>query len=445
MAAYVYPENLLQKLPAVWNASQGFGTPPPALPGPGELSALVDVAYHASFLTEEQRRLGFRLVYASSDELGEYVRNYGKFHHSLSVSPLSRPLPLTASELIKLAPATDYTRMLICVAPAQDRRKRRRLEIWGLLDAGGSWWSFTHGEGESGFPPPNFLTIAATEPGQLSVSRNGWPLLNLRHGVLSVPSRSSPIHRGPVSEFLEPARTAFYRELCSRLNAECYDPEGHDDDYPARFFNEYLERILFHIREKHHGGTLLVVPEDFASDDGRLVDLATVKYQLDYSRGWNAAIDYLEAHRRYYDIYFGPYSKDQVSKDAIDRLGTWESQMEDAREAVADSVRFVAALSAVDGALLMTNRLKLIGFGTEIIAASRIAEVDLSIVASGRRKAGQAIEAYGTRHRTAIRFCSRYEDAVAFIVSSDGGVKAVKRVGARVIMWPDINSGAFGL
>jgi hypothetical protein len=62
MAAYVYPDDLLARLPVVWNASRGFGTAPLALPGNDELRILFNVAYYASLLAEEQRRPGFRLV-----------------------------------------------------------------------------------------------------------------------------------------------------------------------------------------------------------------------------------------------------------------------------------------------------------------------------------------------------------------------------------------------
>jgi DNA integrity scanning protein DisA with diadenylate cyclase activity len=55
------------------------------------------------------------------------------------------------------------------------------------------------------------------------------------------------------------------------------------------------------------------------------------------------------------------------------------------------------------------------------------------------------IESFGTRHRSAFRFCSSLEDSASFVVSQDGGVKAIKRVGDKVNLWPDINTGFMGI
>jgi hypothetical protein len=54
------------------------------------------------------------------------------------------------------------------------------------------------------------------------------------------------------------------------------------------------------------------------------------------------------------------------------------------------------------------------------------------------------IEFFGTRHRSAFRFCSSLEDSVAFIVSQDGETKVAKRVGSEVILWTNIDVGALG-
>ncbi len=54
------------------------------------------------------------------------------------------------------------------------------------------------------------------------------------------------------------------------------------------------------------------------------------------------------------------------------------------------------------------------------------------------------IELFGTRHRSAFRFCSSFDESVAFIVSQDGEIKIAKRVGSEVILWSNINIGSLG-
>ena len=42
---------------------------------------------------------------------------------------------------------------------------------------------------------------------------------------------------------------------------------------------------------------------------------------------------------------------------------------------------------------------------------------------------------YGTRHRSAFRFVASMESAVAFVMSQDGGIKALRQVGPQLLMW----------
>ena len=56
-----------------------------------------------------------------------------------------------------------------------------------------------------------------------------------------------------------------------------------------------------------------------------------------------------------------------------------------------------------------------------------------------------SIENFGTRHRSAFRFCSNYDWAVAFIISQDGGIKVVKKVNDDVILWETIDPMLIGI
>lgn len=95
---------------------------------------------------------------------------------------------------------------------------------------------------------------------------------------------------------------------------------------------------------------------------------------------------------------------------------------------------------------MITDRFRLLGFGVEVtVAAPTLSAVHIALDASGKRWVAEPVTSFGTRHRSAFRFCSSYEAAAALIVSQDGGVKAVRQVGPRLLMWPDINFGALGL
>src|SRR5207245_2108609 len=98
-------------------------------------------------------------------------------------------------------------------------------------------------------------------------------------------------------------------------------------------------------------------------------------------------------------------------------------------QALRDCFQFIASLSKVDGALVITDRFRVLGFGAEIIAQSpTLKEISLAANPEATETTNISIESYGTRHRSAFRFCSSYEDSLAFIVSTDGGIKATKRI-----------------
>lgn len=283
-----------------------FFQKPERLPNAEVFQMLVDVAFHASFMTEEKRHSGFRLLFCSPEDLkSSEPPNFIQDRFRL-ISMLS-PRPLTASELNRIAPAADLTRFLVCVYP---EKASNSLCIWGLLDVGANWWKFVHHETSSGMPPPNFLTITSTAPGELSFSIQGTILLTLKHGRLSYPV-SNPIWSGPISDYLDLSRKCLYDQTVQELKTSKWDEDGHDDDYPSRAYNFFLEKILYNIRNLGHGGTVIMVPQEIVPDDPRLADRILVKYETNYDFAWENLVRSLVNHRRYYDLYFPLTSGDK--------------------------------------------------------------------------------------------------------------------------------------
>lgn len=240
--------------------------------------------------------------------------------------------------------------------------------------------------------------------------------------------------------FFEPAATRFHSDVVKALKTEKYDPKGHDESFPNRYYNFFIERLLFHVREKDHGGTIFFVPDYIKHNDTRLLDRINIKYPVSYDVVWRLLVDSVAVHRQYYDLYFPLSDGMDLTKDRLNDLTMHDFRRESLEEAIADSVKFIAGLTGVDGAVVITDRFRVLGFGAEVLAQSQnLTEV---LLPNGKKK---MIADYGTRHRSAFRFCSTFEEAVGFIISSDGGVKATMRTGAAVSLWPDINSGMFGI
>jgi len=47
-------------------------------------------------------------------------------------------------------------------------------------------------------------------------------------------------------------------------------------------------------------------------------------------------------------------------------------------------------------------------------------------------------DAYGTRHRSMFNYCAAHSGSVGFVVSQDGDIRAITKVGTKLVMWENI-------
>lgn len=419
---------------------------PPELPSQYELQSLFDVAFQASFLTEEGRRSGFRVVYATNKEIVDAIdrRKSTYFDNNSRVIEFDNERPYSVSEINRLAPAAEFTRLMICVSNNSKGGAKPKLVIWGLLDVGDNWWKFVHHETSGGRCPPNHITVTCCNPGELSISSGGDVYYTLKSGEIVEP-KVNPIWHGAIDTFFQSARKSLYNETIKELKTKKWDESGEDDDYPYRFYNYFLERVLFYIREKAHGGTIIFIPRAITKNDTRLTDRAVIKYPCTYNFVWDTLKASLINHRRFYDLHFPLWDeKIPITKDKFRIHNLLDGESIEIEEGLSDIAQAIASLTSVDGAVILNDRFEVLGFGAEVTAVSQSLK-DIYIMTNKGKNKKISIESFGTRHRSAFRFCSSFEDSVAFVVSQDGGVKAVKRVASEVQLWPDINSGGMGI
>ncbi|WNG20275.1 putative sensor domain DACNV-containing protein [Cystobacter fuscus] len=440
---YVQPTDLIPPLKKAWRSYRTLMQPKPRIPSDKVLRECLSVAFQASFKTEEHRRTVFRLAllpstYQSPNQF--LSRNISQ----TTVVPFKTPRPLSVGELLRLAPATDPTKVLIAVEP-NPKNPSGQLSIWGLVDTGGSWWDFARGDSDIGYPPPTAVTIASFEPASLLVSTEGVLLIGLRDGQFVEPL-SDVLDRGPIgSFFLNGARS-----LREEVRQEVGDKKTslaneRGDNYSRRFYLDLVSRLIQRIAEMGHGGVVIFVRDEMSLDDTRLTDRLLVKYQCSHNAAWSAAKESLVMSQRHRE-HSMKIKRGAIKQDDFRREGILNGILDEANEAVEESVGFITALSGVDGAIVMTDRLRVLGFGAEVVASSpSLRDVWFASSADGSKGRVVSIDAFGTRHRSAFRFASSFDDAAVFVVSQDGGAKAVKRVGSSVVVWSDIQMRRFGL
>jgi hypothetical protein len=436
MSKFLYPRDLYRRLSKAWNSSPfTTGWPAIALPEQKTLNQLLDVCYHASFLVEESRPVTFRAVFI---EKTTPIKPLGADNsYPTELYMFDAPLPFTAAELRQLAPSADLTRVLIAIKCTDE--VSGALGIVGLVDVGSSLWAMSRHERLMGHGLPDALIIAVTQPGHLTILRGSRPVIRLVDGGLAIPA-GNVFLRGPVGDFFGEAACWFVEKACA-LASQKYNEEEQNDDLTFAY-NTFLELLLFSATDLRHGGAILFVSDELSQDDPRLLNRVNIKYQMPSSHHKEVLLHKMAIRLQWQEQHSALHEKKTISNSSFQRLDDLDYAQQEAVDAVRDLARFIVGLTAVDGAVILTDRLRLLGFGAEVLTEARKTEsVRLATSELADKFTEVPISAYGTRHRSAFRFCSSLEPSVAFIMSQDGGVKAVRQVGRNLVMWPYFEIG----
>ena len=114
-------------------------------------------------------------------------------------------------------------------------------------------------------------------------------------------------------------------------------------------------------------------------------------------------------------------------------------------EAIFDVAHFIAALSAIDGAVVMTKRQELLGFGGVISGdIDKVETVIHALDTEGSLAEQELSERVGTRHRAAYRLCEELHGAIAIVISQDGNVRIVTWHNGSVTFWDQAPTGVPG-
>ncbi len=471
---YIYPQDLAKLLVERWGRFQsvlndharhriiyrpkGKRRPPqkvvrsqPPFPDDDKLKALLDSIYHVSFLAEEARHVAVRVIYIlPKDSEGDHPNILNM--HKPPVR-FDKPRPLTVSELMRLAPALEITQTLLAVCPSEVvglKGGGNDLAIWGIMDLGLDWWRAITGRSSGAVSPPNCLTFSTFSPGSITATAMGTVLFRLEGGKL-LASSLAEIDDGHIGNFLKEAAESLYQDATKALSRKKYSESDDSDQHPRQSYYQTLTNIVARAAEKRHGGTFLVFPDEIEPTDQRLVDRVSLKYTLRSPSIWQILVDESVATRKYYDLLFPKehafltQMKTAKAKD-LKELINWEGRRTRLQEKLREVETFVASLSGVDGAVVLTKKLRVHGFGGEIIATSpTLKTVKVAQDPDGKHWKEIDVNSFGTRHRSAFRLCSSFEDCVAFVVSQDGPAKAVKRVGPDLFLWNNVNLGWLAL
>jgi hypothetical protein len=398
-------------------------------PGLDIVTRLLEVIYFVSLKTEEAQhvRCWVTVLDPNNPDANPPAVRVDRW----SVVRLINRIPFDIRNLVKLAPAADPWSTAVAVYHDQSK-----LFIWGLVDQMVHTSTSLVRESAASYSPPGLFYAIAQGTAELSVYRDDGLIARLRQDTI-VAREHDVLWAGPIYKKLLPPIRKLRKHVIEEVGREIYDasyfsPGGIEEEWLGT-----LSRLLIGIQRYRHGGALLISDSE---DDLRL------KYPLRYDRltrclrsravyqvRESAAAH--EIHDRYIE-----YDKKRLPMRLYFDEGNARDEAEDCNVELTGCVRFISSLSRVDGLVKCDFDLRLNGFGGEILIGDDPKQVFQAEASnpSGRDLVPLEPSHFGMRHRSMMRFCARHADAVGFVISQDGDIRAMTTKGKSLCVWENV-------
>jgi len=316
MHTFQYPRDIVQRMREEWDEIVPREWDVPPLPDDDTLQTILEVIYHASLTTDEQRRSKFSVALCDPSKTSNPII-------------FSQPRDFSVHELMRLAPAGDIVELPIGILV--DRGNSIR--IWGLA---------------SGVPKPT-PAFAVPCPGSIDLRRYDRTVVSLSRGRISA-SLTPAVYQGLIAELFSEATASLLKECGGIMGGSGFNPDW--------LYADPLFALLRNASQHGHGASIFVVPDGNANQWQRAL---RIKYALNDQSMWSDLKRYIS----------DGYPEEYVA-------GAPESSRT-AHQKVMDWPQLMAKLTRVDGGLLITDRFRGLGFGVEVVApAADIAHVRLA-------------------------------------------------------------------
>ncbi len=429
---HAYPADLAAFVIDQWNVGPRAQEPrAKPLPDRATLASLLSMAYQASLRKEEDRPVTFRIILGEPEDFPEYEGPPAGLHRLL----FTEPRAVTELELCRLSPAAKYHRALIGVR----FDATLGLVIWGILQSGAHWLRDAHGGRRSQRAElPRALVVSVSGPGRVTVGRGLDTVAEIRNGLLSRPSMDVFQSKWLADALAEVRDERVALHEVSRANAkQVWAPL--DPDIASVIARQMLKRVVATMRFSHHGGLLLVLPFEHAQELAR-DEFLRPKYTFDDG----------EPRRRYRSLILrvmnaiaergGQRNPMPKSVGFRDYEESTDKEIADLDEGILELSHLIGALADIDGAVIMTKRFEILGFGAEIRGSQLpdVLSVKRALDLEGEETQSEPTDGVGTRHRSAYRLCQHVKDGIAVVASQDGGIRFVRRLGDDVAYWDHV-------
>ena len=401
----MFEARIFEQIRGYWTADQNHpqrGTRQRPIPALRDFVVLVETAFVASLKQEEERFRKFSVVLLAEKDKDKEQES-SRFKQEILV--LNRRLPFSPESLAKLSPACDPQTGALLVSPPEDDSEN--YEIWGLMFFGPMTNRFNKIPVMDEFTTlrPDMFTVTAVSPGSLAVSRGDSQIGRFVLGSFS-PATPMPFVSRAMGEFM----------LSSIMNSQGYQRYG---NLYWHIYRDALEYLLLEAGARGHGGTIIVIPENKVAE---CRSGFAARYHLQSTLRIEKSIE---------QILSLPKSHEMSIYLSYNR-------------AVMTRLNFLAQLACVDGALLLSDHLEPIAFGTTLLAQEWRGNIVVGPDSFGGGGQEFDLSRLGTRHNSAANFIGAFPYCYGFVLSQDGPIRAFIRKDENTLYcWRDCTVSMF--
>lgn len=399
------------------------------LPNVQVLETLFETLFYASLQTDEGRPIVLHALFIDpldpdpapperivKDRWG-YVR-------------LAEPIAFDSSSVAKIAMATDPKSSSLAIYPdAADE-----LSIWGLVDQQHRFHRYLTLENTSGAERPGIFEVTVLGPGILVVTSDYVRIAELRVDKLGGP-QLNVFWEGAVHAKLRRGIGHLLSTVRAQIPADIYTARDHWDLSLTDRWIATLQRLVLRVQGFRHGGALLITPDN--KGDGLMK-----KYPIHYERirGALESLSVAEILATNASDNIGSIlDKDgfAIRADLYLDESVNNTDAEEAESELDGALWFTAVLSRVDGLVVLSPNLDVLGFGAEITIKEQPNQVWMASRCDAEIDglAPLSWDRFGTRHRSMMRYCANQPESVGIVVSQDGAVRVMTVVDSRLVIW----------
>ncbi len=424
-----YPRDLALFVRDRWPMASAQGCS--SLPGLPVLEHLISVCYQASLLREEERPVRFRLIFLAPDRFPPDQGPPAGLQRLL----FRDRLPFTERGLKKLSPSVDFYGSLVGLWYDGNSG----LSMWGMVHSGPRWAQSLHGGGKVFQPLPDSLVINVTNPGRITVSNGSSDIATLNAGEIVGPSMTVIDSMWIRSAFgtLGEEEHALHREARTSATKPwaAIDPE-----FFGIIKKQVFLRILGRIRANRHGGTLILIPDERKDEFLSENPYVRIKYRFVQEEPCSRFRTLMVKIANALAECHGSAEHPEKEVGWPEYLTGKNQTLSSLDESVFEWAHLVAGMTQVDGAMVMTQRLELVGFGAQISGKLEYVDsVAQALDPEGSKIRKEQTNGVGSRHNSAYSLCHALHDVLAVVVSQDGTAQLIKWNNGRVTVWEQLS------